>query len=118
MAFVSPIMEQALAVAAERSGLTVAQITGGRKSSEIAKVRQCVMYATQRAGLSLPQIGRALNRDHTTVLHGVRKVRRARGAGEGWADLSDTLERAVAGLARREMAFEIDDAGREWLVAA
>ena len=37
--------------------------------------RQVAMYlAREIAGLSLPRIGAAFDRDHTTVLHACRKV--------------------------------------------
>lgn len=48
------------------------RLLGERRAREIARPRQIAMWLAVRAtGSSLPQIGRALNRDHTTVLHGI-----------------------------------------------
>lgn len=39
--------------------------------------RYCVMYAMRLEGFSLPQIGAALGRDHSTVSHGIRMMETA-----------------------------------------
>jgi hypothetical protein len=44
------------------------------RNRHIVRLRQKAMYRMHRElGWSLPRIGRMLNRDHTTVLHGVRR---------------------------------------------
>lgn len=43
-----------------------------RGPNHVAKARQLIMFIAKRRGFSLNQIGRALRRDSTTVLHGVR----------------------------------------------
>lgn len=46
----------------------------------VSEARQLVMYlAARRLGWSSPRIGRALGRDHTTVLHGIAAEARRRG---------------------------------------
>lgn len=60
----------------ERTGVSLMDLTGKRRERWIAHPRQDFMaeaYSTRR--YSLPEIGRFLNRDHTTVLHGVRASR-------------------------------------------
>ena len=60
------------------TGIPVPDIIGHKRTKEFVRVRQAVMWEARRQGYSLPQIGRALNRDHTTVIHGLRQVERRR----------------------------------------
>ncbi len=56
-------------------GLTLAELTGRSRSAKVALPRQIVMYVMrEELGASLPQIGLALDRDHTTVIHGIERV--------------------------------------------
>jgi len=57
-------------------GLTVADLTGRRRTADIARARQVAMYLLREEnGLSLPSIGEYLGgRDHSTVSHGVDKI--------------------------------------------
>lgn len=52
------------------------EITGKKRTAEIALARHMVMYLSRElTDLSLPAIGSKLGgRDHTTVIHGVRKI--------------------------------------------
>lgn len=59
--------------AAREAGCTVAQILGPQRSRTITEARWQAMLAAYEGGFSLPQIGRVFNRDHTTVLHAVRR---------------------------------------------
>ena len=46
-----------------------------RRARTVARPRQIAMYlAKQLTSRSLPEIGRKFDRDHTTVMHAVRKV--------------------------------------------
>ena len=46
-----------------------------RRARNVARPRQIAMYlAKQLTSRSLPEIGRKFDRDHTTVMHAVRKV--------------------------------------------
>lgn len=55
------------------SRVTIAQIKGPARHRGIVRIRQLLMWRLYReTRLSLPQIGKLLNRDHTTVLSGVR----------------------------------------------
>ena len=55
---------------------TLEQITGGSRRRPLVDARQIAMYVTRNmTDLSYPEIGRAFgNRDHTTVIHAVRKI--------------------------------------------
>jgi chromosomal replication initiator protein len=63
---------------AARLGLSVDTILSPSRTAPVAKARQLAMYLTrQLTDLSLPAIAQAFNRrDHTTVLHAIRKVER------------------------------------------
>ena len=55
---------------------TLEQITGGSRRRPLVDARQIAMYVTRNmTDLSYPEIGRAFgDRDHTTVIHAVRKI--------------------------------------------
>lgn len=57
-------VEQIVAAA----GITVEQMRGRGKGRELVGVRRIVAAYLRRRGCSLPEIGRVVNRDHTTVL--------------------------------------------------
>ena len=46
-----------------------ARITGRQKSQEVVNARWLVMHMLYQRGYSLSEIGRLLNRDHSTVMH-------------------------------------------------
>jgi chromosomal replication initiator protein len=57
-------------------GIAVPELTGPRRSRDIALARQVVMYlARELTAMSLPQVGQSLGgRDHTTVMYGHDKI--------------------------------------------
>ncbi len=61
---------------AEMFGFTVDQLTSGSRQRPLVDARQVAMYVTRNStDLSYPEIGKAFgNRDHTTVMHAVRKI--------------------------------------------
>jgi chromosomal replication initiator protein len=60
--------------------LKIADMHSKRRPANIAKPRQIAMYlAKEMTQKSLPEIGSAFGgRDHTTVLHAVRKINKER----------------------------------------
>jgi chromosomal replication initiator protein len=45
------------------------------RSGRIARIRQIAFYLCRKhTTQSLPEIGRAFHRDHTTISHGVRRI--------------------------------------------
>lgn len=69
-------------VLASHPGITVADLKGPRRSTPIVRARMEAVYAVrmQRPDMSYPAIGRWFGgRDHTTVLHSVRKIDAAKG---------------------------------------
>jgi chromosomal replication initiator protein len=63
---------------AARLGLSVETILSPSRTAPVARARQLAMYLTRElTDLSLPAIADAFNRrDHTTVMHAIRKVER------------------------------------------
>jgi len=60
---------------AEAFDISEKDLLGPSRLRRVLIPRQVAMYlARQACGLSLPRVGAAFGRDHTTVLHAVRKV--------------------------------------------
>ena len=66
----------AMTVAA-RHGMTFELVAGASRNKRIVAVRDEAIRAVAdaRPDMSLPAIGRVFNRDHTTILHSLRKTR-------------------------------------------
>ena len=66
---------------AEYYGLKLSDLLSERRSRDVARPRQIAMYLAKKlTPRSLPEIGRRFgNRDHTTVMHAVKKVDELRG---------------------------------------
>ncbi len=61
---------------AEYFGITMDEMCGPGRTRAVAQARQIAMYLCRElTDLSLPKIGQAFGRDHTTVMHADRKVR-------------------------------------------
>jgi chromosomal replication initiator protein len=71
-----PDARQVQEAVAARVGLSVDDILSPTRTAPVARARQLAMYLTrQLTDLSLPAIAEAFNRrDHTTVMHAIRKV--------------------------------------------
>lgn len=78
-----PIIDIVFEVLEDFPGLTVDDLKGRSRTTNIVKARQVAMYEIyrQRDGIGYPRIGRWFGgRDHTTVLHSVRKIEAERAA--------------------------------------
>ncbi|WP_456705579.1 helix-turn-helix domain-containing protein [Bradyrhizobium sp. USDA 4452] len=64
------------AVLQEFPTITMADLKSARRTALVVRARQLAMYLAKRVtSKSLPEIGRRFGgRDHTTVLHAVRKI--------------------------------------------
>lgn len=59
-------------------GLTSADLYGRSRTRRVVAARQAAMLAVRRqTDMSLSEIGRLFDRDHTTVLHGIRRAEQA-----------------------------------------
>ena len=70
-----PAIADIIAEVARETGLTVAMLVGDRRSRPIVAARHLAYWRVAReTGASLAAIGRAFgDRDHTTIIHGIRK---------------------------------------------
>lgn len=59
-----------------RTGISMDDILGEKRNADLCHLRHYIMWLAKiETGLSYPQIGRAFgNKDHTTILHGVKKI--------------------------------------------
>jgi chromosomal replication initiation ATPase DnaA len=85
-----------IAAVAEHYGISASDIISSRRTANVVRPRQVAMYLAKTLTLrSLPEIGRRFGgRDHTTVLHAVRKI-------EGLLKQDSQLAADIAGIQRR-----------------
>jgi chromosomal replication initiation ATPase DnaA len=63
---------QVLAQVADATGVSADLICGPSRRAQIVRARHMFCLVAQRAGFSLADIGRAIDRDHGTVAHAIR----------------------------------------------
>ena len=82
---------------AEHFNIRMADMVSARKQRVIARPRQITMYLAKRlTSRSLPEIGRKFGgRDHTTVMHAVRKVEELMSLDPAFAEDVELLERML-----------------------
>ena len=82
---------------AEHYNIKLADLVGQKRVRTIARPRQVAMYlAKQMTTRSLPEIGRRFGgRDHTTIMHGVRKIEELCAEDHGMAEDVQLLRRAL-----------------------
>ena len=76
-----------------------AHIHAARRARAVARPRQVAMYLSkQLTTRSLPEIGRKFGgRDHTTVMHAVRKIEEIKATDNGFAEDVELLRRMLEG---------------------
>jgi chromosomal replication initiator protein len=84
---------------AEHFNIRLSDMHSARRARAVARPRQVAMYlAKQLTSRSLPEIGRKFGgRDHTTVMHAVRKVDELRSLDNGFAEDVELLRRMLEG---------------------
>lgn len=84
---------------AEYYNVRLADMLSARRARAVARPRQVAMYLSkQLTTRSLPEIGRKFGgRDHTTVIHAVRKIDELRQADSGIEEDVDLLRRMLEG---------------------
>lgn len=82
---------------AEHYNIRVADMHSARRARAVARPRQIAMYlAKQLTARSLPEIGRKFGgRDHTTVMHAVKKVDELRATDPSFAEDVELLRRML-----------------------
>ena len=83
----------------EHFNIRVADMHSARRARAVARPRQVAMYlAKQLTSRSLPEIGRKFGgRDHTTVMHAVKKVEELRHIDSAFCEDVDLLRRMLEG---------------------
>ncbi|HSE79303.1 MAG TPA: chromosomal replication initiator protein DnaA [Alphaproteobacteria bacterium] len=82
---------------AEHYSIRLADMHSPRRARAVARPRQVAMYlAKQLTSRSLPEIGRKFGgRDHTTVMHAVRKIEELRSSDNSFAEDIELLRRML-----------------------
>lgn len=84
---------------AEHFNIRLSDMHSARRARQVARPRQVAMYlAKQLTARSLPEIGRKFGgRDHTTVMHAVRKIEELSNDDAAFAQDVEILRRALTG---------------------
>ncbi len=84
---------------AEHFNIRISDMHSARRARSVARPRQVAMYlAKQLTSRSLPEIGRKFGgRDHTTVMHAVKKVDELRDLDTSFAEDVELLRRMLEG---------------------
>lgn len=84
---------------AEHYNIRLADMHSARRSRNVARPRQVAMFLSkQLTARSLPEIGRKFGgRDHTTVMHAVRKIEELANDDPSFAQDVDVIRRALTG---------------------
>ena len=84
---------------ASHFNVRISDMHSARRARSVARPRQVAMYlAKQLTSRSLPEIGRKFGgRDHTTVMHAVRKVEELRGHDTTFDEDVELLRRMLEG---------------------
>jgi chromosomal replication initiator protein len=84
---------------AEHFNIKMGEMTSSRRARVVARPRQVAMYlAKQLTQRSLPEIGRRFGgRDHTTVMHAVKKIEELTAIDQSLADDVEMLHRSLGG---------------------
>jgi chromosomal replication initiator protein len=82
---------------AEYYNIKVSEMSSARRARMVARPRQVAMYLSkQLTSRSLPEIGRKFgNRDHTTVMHAVKRIDQLRQVDAGFAEDVELLRRML-----------------------
>ncbi len=82
---------------AEHFNIRVADMHSARRARQVARPRQVAMYLSkQLTSRSLPEIGRKFGgRDHTTVMHAVKKIEELRNGDTSFAEDIELLRRML-----------------------
>ncbi len=92
-------VEEIQRLVSEHYNIRLSDLIGPKRVRTIARPRQVAMYlAKQLTSRSLPEIGRRFGgRDHTTVMHGVRRIEELKGHDNQIAEDLEMLRRSLEG---------------------
>ena len=91
-----PTLEQIQDAVCASQGITREQLLSASRAAKIAQARQLAMFlAREHTSLSLVEIARGFDRDHTTVLHAVRAVGRRSAPGSDTTAAIHTIHKRL-----------------------
>jgi hypothetical protein len=85
-----------VAMAGNHFGVPLERMLCPTRTQQLADARHIAFYIARRFGFSFPKIGYYAHRDHTTALHGFKKIERRLKDDHALAELIDTIGRAIA----------------------
>lgn len=89
-------------------GIPIRHIRGRKKEARIAMARQTAMYlAYELMNDSYPAIGRMMNRDHSTIIHGHAAIEKRMKEDAGFRRLVHRISRVVTDESEGELALEL-----------
>lgn len=96
-----------IAATAAAFGVERGDILSARKSAAMVEARHAACALARRlTSASLPDIGQAIGRDHTTVLHAVRSSDRREAVDETYAETLDGIAAACIYIVKRRLALK------------
>ena len=82
---------------AEHYNIRIAEMMSKRRDRPVARPRQVAMFLSKELTTkSLPDIGRAFDRDHTTVIHAVKAIEQLREKDPAFKEETDALRRSLS----------------------
>lgn len=119
-----PTVSDIIAVCCEHYGVNRVEFISHRRNAPMVRVRQIAMYlARDLTPQSFPTIGRIMGgRDHTTILHGCRKIQGLMAADPDLAAEVDRLaDKATKRMEQhnrpeKSVSFRVDTIGRPYAV--
>lgn len=82
-----PNLHMLLQLVSDREGMSITKIKNARRHQSLVWPRQIFYFlARYTTNASLNQIGRCVNKDHTTVLHGIYAIERKVYEDQFWRD--------------------------------
>lgn len=89
-------VEDVIKSVAKHYGVSRHNILSARRTANLVRPRQVVAWLCKELTLrSLPEIGRRMNRDHTTILHSIRRVNERLAEDNGLADEIAEIKREI-----------------------
>lgn len=105
----TPTLEAIQDAVCQIKGLSREELVSAGRSAKVARARQVAMYlARELTPLSLTQIARGFDRDHTTVLHAVRSISSKLEPGSETAQIIHRAHVAL-GTSKRGAGYELTD---------
>ncbi len=84
------------------TGIPVQLLISERRDRYIVRARHVAMYLGNEVfGYSLSQVGHSMNRDHTSVLHGVRAIKGFLAEQDAWVSRAVTYAQELIGSGER-----------------